>query len=200
MNHLMQNCFKALTIWSLFSLAACQKESAIDPTLQGLDNETTSNTLETRAAAAISIAAELINEDNGDDNTGNSGNTLEFFGKVTLQVKNGNAPDKAPLVFMNQPQKDPFYLKQGEVRDLKTLTYSVPNLATSKLTLNLNGHLYESNTNKDDGKKKKPSDNMGAQHNVVKVSTLSTSTPLIIEQKYQYKKEKGRIKYTITVK
>ncbi|MEN9610541.1 MAG: hypothetical protein RLZZ628_1355 [Bacteroidota bacterium] len=199
MNHLMKNSFKALTIWSLFSLVACQKESATTPISQELDNETASNTLETRAAATISIAAELINEDNGDDNTGNSGNTLEFFGKAALQVKSGAKVVQAPVAFMDQPEKDPFYLRQGEVRNLKTLTYNVPAITGSKLTLNLDGHLYESNTNKDDGTKKKASDNMGAQHNVVKVSAL-TSTPLIIEQIYKYKKEKGRIKYTITVK
>jgi hypothetical protein len=199
MNHLMKNSFKALTIWSLFSLVACQKESATPPISQELDNETASNTLETRAAATISIAAELINEDNGDDNTGNSGNTLEFFGKTTLQVKNGTKVVQAPVAFIDQPEKDPFYLRQGEVRDLKTLTYNVPAITGSKLTLHLDGHLYESNTNKDDGTKKKASDNMGAQHNSIKVSTLK-STPLIVEQIYKYKKEKGRIKYTITVK
>lgn len=197
----MKNSFKALTIWSLFSLAACQKESATTPISEELDNETTSNTLETRAAATISIAAELINEDNGDDNSGNSGNTLEFFGNVALQVKNGARSVQKPLVFMNQPEKDPFYLHQDEVRDLKTLTYKVPNLTGSNLTLNLDGHLYESNKNKDDNnKKKKKFDDMGAQHNEVKVSSLSMGNALIVEQKYKYKKEKGLVRYTITVK
>jgi hypothetical protein len=76
----------------------------------------------------------------------------------------------------------------------------VPNLTGSNLTLNLDGHLYESNTNKDDNKKKKKFDDMGAQHNVVKVSSLSMGKALIVEQKYKYKKEKGLVRYTITVK
>lgn len=208
MNPLTKISFKALTLCSISLMTACQKDTVLEPTATAIaqtDTETLSTELETRAAQKITIQAQLINEDDGDDNGDNNNppktTNLEFFGTAALQVKNqAGAIIQNSLFFMNQPQSNPFSIRENRFRKLNTQVYTVPNAATSRLTLNITGQLYESNENNDDLDTGQEFDDMGKNENNIRISALSKDCPLVIKQKYRFKKEKATIKYTISVR